>query len=169
MLKFFSSILRDKTNRMVPRQVEELCSNATHLAHSANQICIVGPRALGVTSPDYHQLTKSEQRRAHGMDEHHKAQAMHKLRNIPPAWCWYFPRDTLKRASGLAEPSPEVGHPRNPWIAPTRPCCSLNPSSCSHKLLMCQRASFLSLGRLTNQSASALGSSQLGLRAPLQR
>lgn len=55
------------------------------------------------------------------MDEHHKAQAMHMLRNILPAWCWYFPRDTLKRASGLAEPSPEVGHPRDPWIAPMRP------------------------------------------------
>lgn len=109
---------------MVPRQVEELCGHATHLAHSANQICIVGPRALGVTSPNYRQSTKREQRMAHGMDEHHKAQAMHMLRNIHPsppgAGIFREPRSS-ERVAWQREPSPEVGHPRDPWIAPMRP------------------------------------------------
>lgn len=50
--EIFSYNLPEEANRMVPRQAEELCSsNAVHLAHSANQICIVGPRALGSPVP----------------------------------------------------------------------------------------------------------------------
>lgn len=52
MLEFFPVNFPQETNRMVPRQVEELCSsNAMRLSHSANRICIVGPRALGSPVP----------------------------------------------------------------------------------------------------------------------
>ena len=66
---------------------------------------------------------------------------------IPRPRC-YFPRDTLKRASGLClSCCLELGiHGAPPSIVPMRICCSLLSSSCSHTLLMCQRPASYPLG-----------------------
>ncbi|KAL6813023.1 hypothetical protein GGI42DRAFT_162348 [Trichoderma sp. SZMC 28013] len=56
-----------------------------------------------------------------------------------------------------------------PSIVPMRICCSLNPSSCSHKLLMCQRQASYPLGSRPISLPAHFGSSQPGFRAPLRR
>lgn len=58
---------------MVPRQVEELCSHATHLAHSANQICSCWASCAGGHQSQLSPITANQQRannESHGMDEH---------------------------------------------------------------------------------------------------